>query len=55
MNASQGIGFAPGRCTKKFSRLAAKLIEVRLDGKLGHDVSIAARGPRPGAKEDSRA
>jgi hypothetical protein len=55
MNAGQGIGFAVGCGTKKLSRLAAKLIEVGSDGKLGHDVSIAARGPRPGAKEDSRA
>jgi hypothetical protein len=55
MKAGEGIGFALGRGTQQFSRLAAKLIKVRWEGKLGHDVSIAARGPRPGAKEDSRA
>src|SRR5258708_5863082 len=53
--AGEGSGFAVGCGTKQFSRLTAKLIEVGWEGKLGHDVSIAARGPRPGAREDSRA
>ena len=55
MKAGEGIGFAPGRGTQQFSCLAAKLIEAGWEGKLGHDVSIAARGSRPGAREDSRA
>ena len=48
MEAGEGIRFALGRGTQQFSRLAAKLIEVGWEGKLAHDVSIAARGPRPG-------
>ena len=55
MKAGEGSGLAVGCGTKQFSRLTAKLIEVGREGKLGHDVSIAARGPRPGAREDSRA
>jgi hypothetical protein len=55
MKAAEGSEVAVGCGTKQFPRLTAKLIEVGRERKLGHDVSIAARGPRPGAREDSRA
>jgi hypothetical protein len=42
-----------GRSAQQVASLAAKLVKIGTAGKLGHSVSIAARGPRPGATRES--